>query len=275
MSWVGGAADWRSRREATSAATSDLEASDYESDQEMEIYGTDEQHVPHRRPPPSSMESTDDFAAIDTLTSGALYDAVTDIFSPANEVKRKTGDVLLNGRCGGRYRHYAGIDLDADLLEHAGHLPAEAGQMERVRFAQTIAQGSCRSRCGDTCTGDCRVRAFVDAGAHGVDFYFGTHEDIVSSVLTGGAECDAFIWDELEYRSMKKLYSHLDALLESCPGLAMRTTKLKTVDGLVLHHCDVAACFPELRLYVETGANDTTSGLSGNDEYQRTMGALY
>jgi hypothetical protein len=69
--------------------------------------------------------------------------------------------------------------------------------------------------------------------ALGTDFYFGSHEEIVMAVLTSAAACDVYIWDELEHNTMHKLTRQLDLVLETFPGLAMRTTALKTVPGQV------------------------------------------
>jgi hypothetical protein len=123
--------------------------------------------------------------------------------------------------------------LDAELLEHAGFLTPSATPTERTRFAEKLAEDACASRCGDECCGVCRVRAFVVTEAHGTDFYFGAHEEIAAAVLTSASACDVYIWDELEHNTMHKLTRQLDLLLETVPGLAMRTTALKTVPGQV------------------------------------------
>ena len=62
--------------------------------------------------------------------------------------------------------------------------------MDRMHAAEKFTQAACETRCGTECTGECRVRAFVTVEAHGTDFYFGSHEDIVASVMTCGAACD-------------------------------------------------------------------------------------
>ena len=69
--------------------------------------------------------------------------------------------------------------------------------------------------------------------ALGTDFYFGAHEEVAMAVLTSASACDVYIWDELEHHTMHKLTRQLDLVLESVPGLAMRTTALKAVPAQV------------------------------------------
>jgi hypothetical protein len=168
-----------------------------------------------------------------TLVSQTTFEAIRDIFTPSNEVKKRTGELLLKGREQGEYRPYSGIDLDTELLEQAGHLPPSATAFDRVHYAQKLAADACATRCGGECDGTCRVRAFVVTPVYGTDFFFGSHVEIVQSVLTQCATCDVYVWDELEHNSMRKLCRELDSLLETVPGLAMRTTQLKTVAGQV------------------------------------------
>ena len=234
MSWSGGASSWYSRRGGPVASSED-EQSWVEDDDEVTL----EQDDPRAPSAPSStaFHASHGFG----IMSKATYESVKEIFTPAHEVKKKTGELLLKARGRGEYKLFAGVDLDADILEHAGYLPADASPSERTRYAKQLEEQSCDTRCGDECKGDCLVRAFVHVPTHGTDYYFGSGEEVARSVLTEGSDCEVYIWDELEQTSMDKLYRMLDSVLQMCPGLAMRTTELKTVPGQVLHHCDVAA----------------------------------
>ena len=233
MSWVGGAASWRSRR-ATSAAEPESDADSYESPEEVPL--AEEGNRRNAGEAPMACTQEDHAHEGATLISEALYEAVLDIYTPSNEVKQKTGRLLLSSRGPGQYQLYEGLDLDDTLLEHAGHLQAAASTTDCVQFAERISATACHTRCGDKCSGACRVRAFVHAGPFGTDFYFGSRDDIELAILSRGASCDVYIWDELEHRTMRAVNKSLDALLETRPGLAMRATELRTVPGQVDAH---------------------------------------
>ena len=228
MSWSGGAASWYSRRGGSISSDDDEQSWDEQSWHD---------EVPLEQgcstcPRAASASFTDDAPCGHGILSKATYEAVKDIFTPAHEVKKKTGELLLKGRGRGEYRLFTGIDLDGETLDSAGHMPASATQLQRIHFAEDLAEACCSSRCGVECTGECHVRSFV-VTVHGVDFYFGSREDITDAVLTCGAACDVWIWDELEHATIPRLYRMLDSLLQTIPGLAMRTTELKTVPGQV------------------------------------------
>ena len=236
MSWVGGAASWHSRR-GSPEPESDV-ADSYESPDEEPV--AEDNEAPAMQGGGREAQSThaadrshEDHEPVPFSMSTDEYEMVQSIYMPSNEVKKKTGQLLLSSHGPGQYRLYKGVDLDEPLLELAGHLPAPTSAMERVQLAERLTERACASRCGDKCSGACRVRAFVDAGDHGTDFFFGSRDDIDLSLLTCGACCDVYIWDELEHRSIKSLNRRLDALLDTWPGLAMRRTELKTVPGEV------------------------------------------
>ena len=229
MRWGGGASNWYSRRE--SLPSSDDEQSDYEEPQEVPLWA--ERNSARRSAPTRQPTALDGMAESSHVMSETTYNVVRDIFTPANEVKKKAGQLLLNSRGRGEYKLFTNIDLDDEMLEHAGHIALPATPLDRVQFAEKLEEASCPTRCGAECIGDCRVRAFVVTAGSGVDFYFGSPDDIVDAVLTRGAACDVYIWDELEHTTMPKLYRMLDSLLETVPGLAMRTTELRTVPGQV------------------------------------------
>ena len=172
-----------------------------------------------------------------TIVSTATYEAICDIFTPTNEVKKKTGELLLKGRTAGQYRLYNNMDLDGEQLELAAHLSPGATPLECQLYAKQFAAQACGSRCGSECAGECLVRAFVMVPNFGTDFYFGSAEDVAHAVLTQGAACAVYYWDDLEEDTMRKLNQHVDSLLETEPGLAMRTTQLKTVPGQVCASC--------------------------------------
>ena len=197
MSWVGGAAYWRSRR-ATSAAEPESDADSYESPEEVPL-AEDEGNrrnaaaAPIAGEAPTACTQEDHTYEGATLISEALYEAVLDIYTPSNEVKQKTGRLLLSSRGPGQYQLYEGLELDDTLLEHAGHLQAAASTTDCVQFAERISETACHTRCGDKCSGACRVRAFVHAGPFGTDFFFGSRDDIELAILSRGASCDVYI----------------------------------------------------------------------------------
>ena len=272
MSCVGGAGSWYSRRGAPDSESED--ASSYESADE-EVFSAvqrcgvgnelpfsadqrcDAGDVPLCEPLELPLQCNSSIAGLPehrvppTLASKELYEAALEIYTPSNEVKKRTGQLLLSSRGAGQYNLYKHIDLDGALLDHAGHLPASALATDRKQFADRVTESACRSRCGAMCSNACRVRAYVDAGEFGTDFYFGAREDIELALLTCGAACDVYIWDELEHRTMAKLNKHLDNLIETWPGLAMRVTELRTVPGqvcalLVNSSANSLACFQSL-----------------------------
>lgn len=231
MSWAGGASSWYSRRQEQGTASDD-ELSNAGSLDEDEV-PLDKVPLDKRRPAAAPENMTSETGDSLDIMSESTYQAVRDIFNPTNQVKKRTGELLLKARDKGQYRCFSGIDLDVDLLEHAGSLPSNVTHTDRLQYAEKQSEVECASRCGSLCNGDCRVRAFVTIEGHGTDFYYGSHEDVAQSVLTQGAACEVYIWDELSSSTMHKLNAKLEALLDTYPGIAMRTTELKTVPGKV------------------------------------------
>lgn len=159
MSFAGGTATWQRSRKRARVASSVEHEFEYEEFHEVIDEGADEHKedgVDDREHAPQD-EDADSSSA--TIISSTLYEAVVDIFTPTNEVKKRTGELLLKAReRAGQYNLFAGIDLDAELLEHAGFLTPSATPTERTRFAEKLAEDACASRCGDECCGVCRVR---------------------------------------------------------------------------------------------------------------------
>ena len=193
MSWTGGARTWYSRRRAHDASEDDWSdvLSDVEPD-EVPVADSSRHaaEAPSRDPAAPAMHAETNDRRDVTILSKATYQAVQDIFTPNNEVKKRTGELLLKGRQQGQYNQFSGIDLDADRLEYAGHLPPSATPTDQLHFAEQRSERACQTRCGDECSGDCRVRAFVVTAGYGTEFYFGSHADIMRSVQTQGAACE-------------------------------------------------------------------------------------
>jgi hypothetical protein len=212
----GGARYWRNRPRASGAGAMDS-ASDEEvvSEQEQEdVPIVDGQPQARRRQEPSVPGPSvhDNVLPIGNVTimHESTYRAVKDVFSPCNEVKSKTGEILLK-QASASFKRYSGIDLDGEVLEIA----------------------ACGLRCGGAeCLNHCCVFAFVVSQGYGTDFFFGPYEDVVHAAFAGSV-AEVYIWDDLEEGSMSKLRRMLDAVMEANTGLAMRQTELKTVPGKV------------------------------------------
>ena len=236
----GGARYWRNRPRASGAGAMDS-ASDEEvvSEQEQEdVPIVDGQPQARRRQEPSVPGPSvhDNVLPIGNVTimHESTYRAVKDVFSPCNEVKSKTGEILLK-QASASFKRYSGIDLDGEVLEIAGHLPAKRDQTQadREHFASKLSEAACGLRCGGAeCLNHCCVFAFVVSQGYGTDFFFGPYEDVVHAAFAGSV-AEVYIWDDLEEGSMSKLRRMLDAVMEANTGLAMRQTELKTVPGKV------------------------------------------
>jgi hypothetical protein len=236
----GGARSWLDQRGSSSSRLHELGESDsyddYDTfdvpDEWKEVPVEDQAAQLKRRQVPPTAAASPQLASNAVIMNESMYRACKDIFSPSNEVKTRTGDVLLK-RQDGKFHQYSGIDLDTEALEAAGHMPASLNQTltDRLHFAEKLTEVACRHRCGGAeCNDHCRVRAFVVAEGHGTDFFFGTYEDVVQSINNSCA-CEVHIWDGMKEDSMLRLRQTLDSLLTTAPGLAMQTTELKTVPG--------------------------------------------
>ena len=247
MLTCGGARSWLSRRDAAPLSDDDLleeESRDSPSsehplsDEEEIVLCEDEVPAASKRHKP-----TTEHGGCGPLMSKAMYDSVKDIFGGLQCVKHATGDCLLRRQAQvGRYLDFESVAIDDSFLEFAGHLPAIVGHssLQRTHHADVLTEQACPDRCGDSCSGDCRVRAFVYTAGHGTDYFYGSHMDVALALSTGSET--VHIWDELEQTNMKGLKSHLQRFQEvTWPGLAMKTTELKSVPGQVLYHCDFEA----------------------------------
>eukprot|EP00966_Prymnesium_polylepis_P162403 3753570-Prymnesium_polylepis.1 len=228
---LAGAGAWQGRRQRAAAIDDDSDVLLSETDPDevpVEIdQGASRQHRRAQAKPAPEAPPEDIFIA-----SEATYTAVKGIFTPSHAVKSRTGKLVLDALKQGRYLRYSGVDLNADLLELAGQLASVEGQtdLDREHFAEKLTESSCRSRCGQECTGSCRVRSYV-VGPQGTNFFFGSRDTVLRAVSTESF-LDVWIWDELEETSMRQMRRMLDSVLESAtPGLAMRPTELKTVPG--------------------------------------------
>lgn len=244
---VGGAGCWHSRRGRPAAADDELSEEDLDvpvCDIPLPVPPREQAAGPSAQACEEPLTAEEPHESSSTIVSTATYEAIRDIYTPANEVKQKTGELLLKGRMTGQYRLYNDIDLDGEQLELAAHLSSGATPLDCQLYAKQVAADACRTRCGSECTGDCCVRAFVMVSNYGTDFYFGSAEDIAHAVLTQSAACSVYYWDDLEEYTMRKLNQHIDSLLETEPGLVMRTTQLKTVPGQVCSLAALTSCSP-------------------------------
>jgi hypothetical protein len=109
MSFAGGTATWQRSRKRARVASSVEHEFEYEEFHEVIDEGADEHKedgVDDREHAPQD-EDADSSSA--TIISSTLYEAVVDIFTPTNEVKKRTGELLLKAReRAGQYNLFAG-----------------------------------------------------------------------------------------------------------------------------------------------------------------------
>ena len=203
MLTCGGARSWLSRRDAAPLSDDDLleeESRDSPSsehpmsDEEEIVLCEDEVPAASKRHKP-----TTEHGGCGPLMSKAMYDSVKDIFGGLQCVKHATGDCLLRRQAQvGRYLDFESVAIDDSFLEFAGHLPAIVGHssLQRTHHADVLTEQACPDRCGDSCSGDCRVRAFVYTAGHGTDYFYGSHMDVALALSTGSET--VHIWDEYE-----------------------------------------------------------------------------
>ena len=161
-----------------------------------------------------------------------VYQLVRKLINPTHRPMTHEQVQLVLSKMAGTYCRYKNYGLASGHLECAGVAyqllqaapSCDEPPKECVHRALQLELESCSSRCGSTCTGACKVIAFVLDAAGSASFFYGERHDVLDYAQPDRNFSDLYIWDEPRARSMADIRALVTKWLPA--GLAMHKIPL-------------------------------------------------
>lgn len=114
-----------------------------------------------------------------------------------------------------KYHRHVGFTVTNDSLTVAGHVASSSMDASTVgSHARSIELSACAARCGNACTGKCRVGVAVCQLGSESDtwFYFGQHDEVLRCITTESIAV-TFLADDLTLKHDRDVDAALDAYI--------------------------------------------------------------